>query len=76
VPDVVVALHEDHVTRRDAGPDGDRRDRIGARDFVDDVVQLEHGLEQRARVHTDEHGAVAEPLGDPDAATRTDEPEK
>jgi hypothetical protein len=43
--DVVVPFHQDHITRGDAGPDGDRLGR--ARDGAHNMVQLQNGGEQR-----------------------------
>ena len=68
VTDVVVTLHEDDLARGDAGANGHRLDRTRHR--VDDVMDFQHRLDQRPRLHADQHHTVAQPLGDADAAVR------
>jgi hypothetical protein len=57
--DVVVALEQQHRPPGDAGAQRQR----GA-GVVDAVLDVDDRLDQRLRLDTDEHRAVAEPLGD------------
>ena len=63
VADVVVPLVQDDVADGDAAAD---RDVLG--DPLDAELELEQGGEHGRGVHPDQHGPVAEPLGDAYAA--------
>ena len=61
--DVVVALEQQRVAGRQAGPDGQRRTDVGG-----PLLEVEDELDGVALVDGHDHAAVTEPLGDAHAA--------